>query len=194
MKSGAYWTGLAAAAALAMSGGSLGQTFPVKPVKLIVPWSAGGGADEIGRMVAQRISSQWKQQMVVENRPGASGNLGAEAVARAAADGYTIMLTSTTVVTASSLYKSLPFDPLKDFTPITIAARFPYVLVINNNVQAANVRELIDLAKAKPGQLNYASAGTGSPFHLGAELFKAYAQVRITHIPYKGGGGPRSPT
>ncbi len=188
MQAKAVLKSFAVVAALAASFVCIGQTYPAKPVKLIVPWSAGGGADQMARMIGQKLGAEWTEQIVIENRPGASGNIGAEAVARAAPDGYTIMLTSDTIVTASSLYKSLSFDPLKDFAPITLAASFPYVLVVNSNLPIASVKELISLAKSKPRQLNYASAGAGSPFHLAAELFKNYAQVEITGIPYKGGG------
>jgi tripartite-type tricarboxylate transporter receptor subunit TctC len=174
-------------AALLASSASIAQPYPAKPVKLIIPWSAGGGSDSLGRMVGQGLGVLWKQQVVVENRPGASGNIGAEALAKSAPDGYTIMLTSTTVTNGTVLYKSLPFDPLNDLAPITLAAGFPHVLVVKNSLPVASVRELIDLAKSRPGQLNYASAGAGSPFHMAAELFKYSAQVQMAHIPYKGG-------
>ena len=179
---------LIAVAVLTVSSAGIAQTFPAKPVKIIIPWSPGGGGDTVGRLVGRKLGDKWGQPVVIENRAGASGNIGADVVARAAPDGYTIMHTSDTLVTMSSLYKALPFDPLKDFTPITLVAGFPHVLVVSNNSPVRSVAELIATAKSNPGKLNYASAGTGSPFHLAAELFIDATQIKITLIPYKGGG------
>jgi len=170
------------------AGPALAQNYPDKPVRMIVPWPPGGGTDIFARLIGQKLTVAWGQQVVVENRPGAAGNIGAAAAAKASADGYTIMLATITLATAPSLYKSLPFDPQKDFAPITLVANVPHLLVVNPSVPANSVEELIALAKAKPGQLNYASAGVGSPFHVAAELFKYLAKVDLTHVPYKGGG------
>lgn len=183
-------------ASLALALASLGllpvpaaaQNFPDKTVRLIVPWPPGGGTDIFARAIGQKLTEGWKQQVVVDNRPGAAGNIGAALAAKAPPDGYTIMLATITLATAPAMYASLPFDPIKDFEPVTLVADVPHMLVVNAAVPANNVNELIAYAKSRPGQLNYASAGVGSPFHLAAELFKNQAGLFITHIPYKGGG------
>jgi len=162
--------------------------YPAKPVRLIVPWPPGGGTDVFARLIGQRMSEDWGSGVVVDNRPGASGNIGAEITAKAPADGYTIMLATITLATGPSMYKALAFDPIKDFAPITLVAGVPHILVVNPAFPAKNVKELIALAKQEPGKLNYASAGNGSPFHLAAELFKLESGVNIVHVPYQGGG------
>lgn len=161
--------------------------YPVKPIRLIVTYPPGGGADTMARIIAPKLSERLGQQVVVENKAGASGQIGADLVAKSAADGYTILLDATAYSVNPSLFPKLPYDPQKDFAPITILIRVPNILVVTPGFAPKSVAELIALAKAKPGQLSYASSGNGSAQHLAAELFKAGAGVDIVHIPYKGG-------
>ena len=159
-----------------------------RPVRLLVPFAPGGGADTLARIITPKLSETMGQQWVVDNRGGAAGNIAAETVARAAPDGHTVFLGFSTVLTVNpSLYK-LNFDPAKDLKPVTLLATAQYILVVNPAVQAASVKELVALLKQKPGSLNFASAGVGSPLHLAGELFQKRAGVQMTHIPYKGGG------
>lgn len=162
--------------------------FPTKPVRIIVPVAAGGGADFTARLVAQKLTAAWGQPVVVDNRPGAAGNLGVEIAAKAPADGYTLVLPITSFSVNPSLYAKLPFDTVKDFAPVALAGYFPLLLVVNPGVPARSVQELVALAKAKPGQLNYANSGSGTTAHLAAELLKRMAAVDIVNIAYKGGG------
>ena len=163
------------------------QAFPNKPVKLIVPFVAGGATDIVARLVAQKLSAAWGQPVVVENRGGAGGNIGADAVAKSPADGYTILVTSGSIVTVNPhMYAKMPFDAKKDLAPITNLASGPQVLVVHPAVPAKNVKELVALAKSKPGQLNFGSAGIGSQVHMAAEAFVYAAGIEAQHIPYKG--------
>ena len=163
------------------------QAFPNKPVKLIVPFVAGGATDIVARLVAQKLSAAWGQPVVVENRGGAGGNIGADAVAKSPADVYTILVTSGSIVTVNPhMYAKMPFDAKKDLAPITNLASGPQVLVVHPAVPAKNVKELIALAKSKPGQLNFGSAGIGSQVHMAAEAFVYAAGIEAQHIPYKG--------
>jgi tripartite-type tricarboxylate transporter receptor subunit TctC len=163
------------------------QAFPNKPVKLIVPFVAGGATDIVARLVAQKLSTAWGQPVVVENRGGAGGNIGADAVAKSPADGYTILVTSGSIVTVNPhMYAKMPFDAKKDLAPITNLASGPQVLVVHPAVPAKNVKELVALAKSKPGQLNFGSAGIGSQVHMAAEAFVYAAGIEAQHIPYKG--------
>ena len=163
------------------------QTFPDRPVRFIVPNPAGGSNDAAARTLGQALAEIWPHGVVVENRAGAGGNIGTQAVATSAADGYTLLLTSPGPLTINpSLYKKLPFAPTKDFSPIALVATVSIVLLVNPKVQAANVRELIALAKEKNGQMNFASSGVGSAHHLAAELFKKMTNVHLSHIPYRG--------
>ena len=173
-----------AAAFLAMH--ALAQTYPVRPVRMIVPYTAGGGADIVGRLLAQRLGDGWGQTVVGDNRPGASGNIGTEIVARAPADGYTLLLVGPNHTVNSSLYSKLPFDPIKDFAPVSLVTSAPYVLLVNPAVGVNSVKDLIALAKARPGKVLYASAGNGTAGHLGMELIKTMAGIDMVHIPYKG--------
>jgi len=160
--------------------------WPDRPLRMIVPLPAGSAVDTVARLIAQRLSARLGQPVIVENRAGASGAIGADAVAKAAPDGYTLgMATSTTHMTAPVLNAKLPYDPVKDFAPVTIVGISPYVLVVNPKVPANNIAELIALAKAKPRTLSYSSVGTASQGHLAAELFAALAGVELNHIPYK---------
>ena len=164
-----------------------GQTYPNKPVRLIVPNAPGGGSDLVGRLIAEKLSRVLGQQVVVENRAGAGGQLAAEFVARSAADGYTLLLgTTSTLITAPALYPKVSYNPTTDYAPISAVASTTYLLVIHPSVPARLVKDLINLAKSRPGRLNYASTGPGSPAHLAGELFNSMAGVNTVHIPYKG--------
>jgi len=161
--------------------------FPSKPVKIIVPYPAGGVADLLPRLVGEKLSQMWKQPVVIENKPGASGNIGMEMGARAEPDGYTLTLAPTGNLTVNPiLFPNLPFNPQKDLTPITVLASSPNVLVIHPSVPAKTFKELIAYAKANPGKLNFASPGEGSGAHLAGELLNIEAGMQATHIPYKG--------
>jgi tripartite-type tricarboxylate transporter receptor subunit TctC len=180
---------IAAFAALFACAGDA-QVYPAKPIRLIVPYPAGGGTDFFARTVGAQLSSQLGQQIVVENRPGAATIIGAEAVAKSPADGYTLLLGDTaTFAVNPTLYKKLPYDPLKDFAPVTLTGRFALLLVTNPaKLKAASVKELLDEAKQSPGKIDYASPGPGSPHHLAMEMFKQRTGAQFTHVPYKGAG------
>ena len=169
---------------------SFAQNYPSRPIKLIVPYAAGGGTDFFARLVATSMSAALGQPLVVENRPGAGTQIGAEAAAKADADGYTILLGDTaTYASNRSLYQKLSYDPQNDFAPISLTGRFAIVLLVNTDkLNVSSVPELIEAAKKAPGSIDYASAGVGSPFHLAAELFAQSAGIKINHIPYKGAG------
>jgi len=175
-------------AALAFSACAAGAAYPERPIRFIVPTTPGGGADTLARQIATRLSERFNQQVVVDNRPGANGITGVDAAAKANPDGYTILMTFTDHFVNPSLYKRLPFDMSNDFAPVIFVGSLPFVLAINPSVQASSVQELINVARAKPGQLNFGSAGTGGSVHLAGELFKAMAKIDITHVPYKGTG------
>jgi len=180
---------IAACAALAgASAGALAQAaYPERPVKIIVPFPAGGPADALARIVGDKLAQSLGKAFIIENKAGAGGNIGMEQGARAAPDGYTLTLAPVGNLTvAPALYSKLPYDPAKDFAPITVLASVPNVLIVNPSVPAKSVAELVALAKAKPGSLNYASPGNGSIPHLAAELFKRMAGVDIVHIPFNG--------
>jgi tripartite-type tricarboxylate transporter receptor subunit TctC len=168
----------------------LADTYPTKPVRMVVPYPPGGATDIIGRVLAQKLSDKLGQQVVVDNRPGAAGNIGAQQVAQAPGDGYTLLMGALTSHSISaSLHRSvLAYDLAKDFAPISIVGTVPLVLVVNPSVPANSLPQLIALAKAKPGKLAFASAGNGSPQHLAGEMFKLLAGVDIFHVPYKGSG------
>lgn len=176
---------------LAASGHLLAQAaYPTRPVHLIVPYAAGGGTDFFARLVATSMSATLGQQILVENRPGAGTQIGAEAAAKADPDGYTFLLGDTsTYASNSSLYQKLSYDPQKDFAPISLTGRFAIVLLVNTDkLDVASVKDLIAAAKKAPGSIDYASAGVGSPFHLAAELFAQSAGLKLNHVPYKGAG------
>ena len=167
------------------SGGA--QPYPVKPIRLIVADAAGGAPDQLGRIVAQAVSGGLGQQMVVDNRPGASGALGADIAARAPADGYSLLLTTTAIYAIlPSLKKNLSYDPARDFIPISRIATASNVLVVDASLPVRSVAELVQLAKSKPGVINYASAGVGSPAHLAGEMLNLLADIKLVHVPYKG--------
>jgi tripartite-type tricarboxylate transporter receptor subunit TctC len=163
------------------------QTYPSKPVRLVNPFTPGGPLDLMGRILSEKLSGALGKPVIVENRPGAAGNVGAAEVARAPNDGHTLLLTLFSIVTSNPhLYERLPFDPLKDFAPVTAIARSDSVVVVHPSVPAASMQELAAYAKANPGRLNYASAGKASPGHLTAEFFARRTGAAFTHIPYKG--------
>jgi tripartite-type tricarboxylate transporter receptor subunit TctC len=171
-----------------VSGAAFAQKFPEKPVKIVVPFAPGGGADMLARTLSASLADMWGQSVVVENRAGASGNIGAEAVARSEPDGYTLLLTSSAFVISPGMSNKLPFNVEKDFTPITLAAELPNVLVVHPGVKASTAKELEALIRSNTTKISYASPGNGTGGHLAAELFKQSAGVEITHVPYKGGG------
>ncbi len=176
-----------ACAAVAVATRAAAQTYPAKPIRVIVPFAAGGPTDILARAIGQKLTESWSEPVVVDNRGGASGNIGAEAVAKAAPDGYTLLLASAGILTINpSLYSHLPFDVQRDFSPITLAASITNVLVVHPSLPVKSVKDLIRFAAARPGQLMYASAGSGSASHLAMELFKEMAHVEIVHVPYKG--------
>ena len=162
------------------------QAFPAKPIRIIVPLAAGGPGDVLARAVGQKLSEALGQPVVIDNRPGANTNVGTEAAAKAPPDGYTLLATASTLTINPSLYASLPYDPIKDFAPVTLIATTPLMLVVHPSLPAKSVRELIALARARPSQLLYGSAGNGSTLHLAGEMFNTLAGVKLTHVPYKG--------
>jgi tripartite-type tricarboxylate transporter receptor subunit TctC len=167
---------------------ALGQTYPVRPIRIVVPASAGAGVmDIMARLVGQRLGVSLGQQVIIDNRPGAGGNLGADVVAKATPDGYTLLVSTVQVVVSPFLYAGLPYDPLVDLMPVTMLNSAPLLLVVHPSVPAKSVAELIAYAKAHPGQLNYGSGGVGSTPYLSAELFKSLAGIDVVHVPYKGG-------
>lgn len=169
--------------------GAAAQAYPVKPVRMIVGFSPGGSTDVTARIIAQKMTEAWRQQVIVENRPGAGGNIGAEAVAKAPPDGYTLLVATTGVMAINHrLYRTLPYDAVRDFAPVTQIGSLPLILIVHPSLPVKSVKDLIALAKAKPGQLSYASSGVGGATHMTAEIFRMMAGVDILHIPYKGSG------
>lgn len=162
------------------------QDYPSKPIRMLVGFAPGGNSDTVARIMALRLGERLGRQVVVENRPGAAGNIAAELTAKAAPDGYTVFMASSSHTINAALYRQLPFDPLKDFAAVTLVSSSPFVLVVLSSIPLTSVRELIAVAKSKPGQLNYASGGASS--HLAAELFRSMAGISIVHIPYKSSG------
>ena len=176
-----------AAVIIVLAGSVCAQTYPSKPIRLIVPFSPGGGVDFTARVVGQKLGEAYGQPVVADNRAGAAGVIGTELVAKAAPDGYTLLLGSAgPLAILPGVSARLPYDPVRDFAPITLVSSMPFVLVVHPSLAVRSVQDLIALARAKPGQLNYASPGSGSTTHLATELFKALAKVDIVHVPYKG--------
>ncbi len=163
------------------------QTYPTKPIRLIVPFAPGGGTDLTARSIALKLTDAWGQTVIADNRPGANGTIAVDLAAKSAPDGYTLTMISSSHSVNASLYKNLPYDLTRDLAPITQATTQPYALVVHPSVPAKSVKELIALAKAKPGTLNYGSSGTGGLSHLSGALFASFAAINLTHIPYKGG-------
>jgi tripartite-type tricarboxylate transporter receptor subunit TctC len=168
------------------------QNYPSWPVTLVVPFTSGSGSDTIARIISPKLSERWKQAVIVDNRPGASGNLGTDKVAKSAPDGLTLLMAIDTITMTPSIYKSLPYDPLKDLVPIARLAVASYGLAINNEVPAKDLNSLFALIKSKPGKLNYASPGSGTPHHLSMELLKNLKGLDLVHVPYKGLSGAQT--
>ena len=178
----------AAASALRAPDAHAQTPFPARPARLVVPFPPGGSLDNVGRLLAQKLSEAWGQQVVVENRPGAGGNVGADAVAKSPPDGYTVFMGAlSTHAVNPSLYPSMPYDAVRDFAPLSLVAVTPNVLIVNAASPVASVRDLVALAKASPGKVNFGSGSNGSAGHLAGELFKVDTGTDIAHIPYKGG-------
>ena len=162
------------------------QTYPAKPIRIIVPLAAGGPGDVLARAIGQKLSEQVGQSVVIDNRPGANTNVGSEFVAKAPADGYTLLATASTLTINPSLYPALPYDAIKDFAPITLIGTTPLILVVHPSLPVKSVKELITLAKSRPAQLKYGSAGNGSVLHLAGEMLNSRAGIKLVHVPYKG--------
>jgi len=161
------------------------ERYPTRPIRLIVAFAPGGSVDVVARLIGQKLAESWGQQVVIDNRPGAGGNLSAEICARAAPDGYTLYMSSASLVVNVSLYRKVAYDPIRDFAPITLVASVQNILVAHPSVPAKNVSELIALARKSPGRFNYASTGSGTSGHLSMELFKSMTRTDFTHVPYK---------
>jgi len=173
----------------ALAGGVLpaaAQSYPAKPVRIVAPFTAGGPVDITARILAQKLSESWGQQVIVENRAGASGMVGAEAVARAAADGYTLLASASVHVIVPSLFAKMNYDPIRDFAPVSVISTSPLMLVVTPSLPVKSVKELVALARARPGELAFASSGAGSSTHLTGELFKTLTGTQMVHVPYKG--------
>lgn len=183
------WSVALAAAFLLWYGPAAAQPYPAKPIRLIVPFAPGGGNDLIARIIGQRLTAIWGQAIVVDNRPGAAGNVAAEITARAAPDGYTAFQFNVANAIAVSLYKDLRYDPIKNFAPVTQIAASPFILVVHPGVPVKTIADLIAAGKQAPGQWSYGSSGIGGSTHLAMELFKAMTGTDFVHVPY-GGGGP----
>jgi tripartite-type tricarboxylate transporter receptor subunit TctC len=180
---------LALAGVLTFPTAAFAQAYPSKPIRFVVPYPAGGPLDTVARLLGGKLSESMKQPVIVDNKPGAGGNIGADAVAKSPPDGYTLLMGAVaTHAINPTLYASMPYDAVRDFTPVTQVASTPNVLVVNPSIPAGNVREFIAYAKANPGKLNFGSGSTGSAGHLAGELFKSMAGVDMTHVPYKGAG------
>ena len=180
---------LATAALLACSSAwaqPAGEAYPTKPIKLILPFPPGGGTDILGRIIAERLSANLGQPVVIENRGGAGGNVGAEAAAKAAPDGYTIVLVAPSLAISPSLYSKLNYDPIRDLAPVSLVGTVPNVIITDPSLPAQNLAEFIALAKSKPGAMNFGSGGNGTSNHLAGELFNVKAGVKLVHVPYKG--------
>ncbi|MSQ71397.1 MAG: tripartite tricarboxylate transporter substrate binding protein, partial [Betaproteobacteria bacterium] len=181
------WIALKFLAALFCTGAALAQSWPDRPLRLVVPFPAGGTVDAVARIAAQRLADSVMQPVVVDNRAGAGGSIGTEAMARAAADGYTLLMgTGSTHGTNPSVLKNLPYDPVRDFAPVSLLGTSPYILVVNSNVPVNSTAELVAYAKAQPGKLNFGTYGSGSSNHLATELFRSMTGVDVVHVPYKG--------
>jgi tripartite-type tricarboxylate transporter receptor subunit TctC len=179
---------LSAAQCILFASVALAQTYPAKPIRLIFPFPPGGPTDLLGRALAQKLSDQMGQQVVADNRPGAGGNLGLELAAKAPPDGYTIVLSSPLVAISPSLYAKLNYDPVKDLAPISLIASIQNVLLVHPSVPAKSLKDLIALARAAPGKLNYGSGGVGTTTHLAPELLQSLQKIKMVHVPYKGSG------
>lgn len=164
------------------------QAYPVKPIRWVIPYPTGGTSDFLARLIGQKLTEAWGQAVVIDNRTGANGNIGTEVAAKAAPDGYTILLVASTFTMNPAVYPKLPFDSEKDFAAVTTLLWQPYLLAVHPSLPVTSVRQLVDLARAKPGEINYGSGGSGNATHIAAELFATMANVKLTHVPYRGVG------
>ena len=180
------WTPIVAVLSCGFCASLQAADYPARSIRYIVPQGAGGSSDTLARVVTQKLSEALGQQVVTDNRPGATGNIGTEIAARAAPDGYTLLQVATSHATNPALAVRMPFDPIRDFAPITLLSQSPNLWIVHPSLPAKNMRELIALAKTRPGEINYSSSGTGSSQHLAGELLKSLAHIDIVHIPYKG--------
>ena len=187
MKKGTIPTAVGVALLLAM-GAAQAQDYPAKPVRIIVPSSPGGGTDILARQISAKLTKRWRQQVIVDNRPGAGQMIGIALAAKAAPDGYAIVMTATPLAINTALYKKVPYDPIRDFAPVTQVAAMPNLLVMHPTLPVRDLRQMIALAKARPGELAYASSGIGTGPHLSMELFNHMAGIKLQHVPYKGTG------
>jgi tripartite-type tricarboxylate transporter receptor subunit TctC len=178
----------AAALLLLAASSAFAQSYPSKPIRVVVPFAPGGGTDILTRIMLPRLTETLKQQLIVDNRPGAGSQIGTELVAKAPPDGYTVLMVDTAFMTNPSLYSKLPYNSEKDFAPVSLTATAPVIMIVHPSVPVRTVKELVSLARAKPGALNFASGGPGSSTHLGVELLKYVAKIDLVHIPYKGTG------
>jgi tripartite-type tricarboxylate transporter receptor subunit TctC len=167
---------------------ALAQTYPQKAIRIVVPFPAGGTTDILARAIGQKLTEQFKQQVIIDNRPGAGANIGAEIAAKSPPDGYTLLMANNSLITNASLYRKLPYDPFRDFVPIAMTATSPNMVVSHPQLPARTVKELVALARAKPGQLTYASPGPGTSSHLAGELFRVRTATDMLHVAYKGAG------
>ncbi len=179
---------LAALALIGAGGQAVAQSYPAGPIRVVVPFPAGGGVDSMGRILGQKLTEALGRQIIIENRPGANGMIGSEFVARSAKDGYTLLVNGANFVTTPSLYGKVTYDPLRDFDAVSLVALAPNVLVVHPSLPVKSVKELIALARARPGQIQYASSASGSTPHLAAELFKTMTKTDLLHVPYRGTG------
>jgi tripartite-type tricarboxylate transporter receptor subunit TctC len=182
------FTCAAAIAVLVAASAAFAQTYPSKPIRIVVPFAPGGGTDILTRIMLPKLTETLKQQVIVDNRPGAGSQIGTDLVAKAPPDGYTILMVDTAFMTNPSLYSKLPYSSEKDFAPVSLAATAPVIMIVHPSVPVRSVKELVALARAQPGALNFASGGPGSSTHLGVELLKYVAKIDLVHIPYKGTG------
>jgi len=178
---------VALAAAIFFATGAIAQSYPVKAIRLVVPYAPGGGVDIIARATAQELAKRVGQQIIVDNRTGAGGNVGSDSVAKSAPDGYTLLMASPANTINPSLYAKMPYDPMRDLAAVALIASVPAVLLANRSLPVQNVKQLVALAKAKPGALTYGSGGSGTTEHLAGEMFKSLAGIDMLHVPYKGG-------
>jgi tripartite-type tricarboxylate transporter receptor subunit TctC len=175
-----------AVAALTTAPAAWGQAYPAKPVRLVVAFPAGGGIDSVTRLLGPKLSDALGQQMVIDNRVGASGNIGTDYVAKSAPDGYTVLMAYASHASNAALFDKLPYDTVKDFQPVSLIGAVPHILLVNPSMPVKSVQDLVKLAKARPGEINYSTPGNGTPLHLATELLAFIAGIKLTHIPYKG--------
>lgn len=180
--------GLAAAAFAVFAVAAMAQTYPDHPIRWVVPWAPGGASDSLARTLTEKLGNKLGQKIVVDNRPGAGGNIGSDLVAKSAPDGYTLLQVTDANAISPSIYPTLPYDPIKDFAPVTLLATGPHVIVAHPSLPVQNLQDLIKLAKEQPGKIGYATAGIGSAQHLAGEMLNRDAKIELVHIPYKGGG------